>query len=257
MRFHFSFHKCLTKYTGLSLNRVLNNLHMSKSRYRHFDSLKTDFMRESPNLNMASLNNHFIDDGELEGLSGEENTISLFTRDPRDLLVSGYFYHKKGVEPWTKIKTPVDDDYEVVNGCIPKALKETGMSMFQYLNQCSVSEGFLIELEFRRKHFESMENWLSVPRDNLLVLDYEKIMVSEERAFLQVAKHHRFNMVDTLGLAYFVNKYKAKKSAHNTHIRDPKPGQWKQKIPSASLQIVNDTYSNLISLYEKRHSNLD
>ena len=161
MRIHFSFHKSLTKYTSQTLNRVLNNLSLRKNGYKHFNSLKNEFFAQLPHLNMASLNNHFLTLDELEQASGEKNTCSLFVRDPRDLLVSGYFYHRKGVEPWTRVQNPSESDYEVVNGNVPEKLKQTKLSMYEYLNQCDHNEGLLMELEFRKHHFNSLKKWLA------------------------------------------------------------------------------------------------
>lgn len=255
MRFHFSFHKSLTKYTSLTLNRTLNNLSLRKTGYKHFNSMKNDFIKEAPHLNMASLNNHFLPLEELEAVSGEQNTCSLFIRDPRDLLVSGYFYHKKGVEPWTKVQNPLESDYEVVNGKIPAAVRESGLSLHEYLNCCGMGEGLLIELEFREKHFDNLSKWLAYIDPRILFIDYFEIMADEKQAFLRLGKHHNFNAVQATALAYFVNKYKASNSRNNTHIRNPSPGQWKKTLTRECLEVLDQRFPELISRYEnKKHA---
>lgn len=251
MRFHFSFHKSLTKYTSLTLNRVLNNLSLRTTGYKHFNSLKDDFLREAPHLNMASLNNHFLPLADLEEVSGEENTCSLFLRDPRDLLVSGYFYHRKGVEPWTRIRNPTETDYEVVNGNIPEAVRASGMSMSDYLGQCDVDEGLLIELEFRKHHFDSLTEWLDVRDTRLLMIDYVEIMRDEKRAFERLGAHHGFNVIQMTALAYFVNRYKASNNKRNSHIRNPAPGQWKKTLTPEIIDTLDRQFPDLIARYEE------
>ena len=112
MRFHFSFHKCLTKYSSLVFHRALNNTSLSLKGYKHFNSLKDDFITSIPGLQMASLNNHFFTQAELELIVWRQQLLSLFIRDLRDLLVSGY-YHRKGIEPWTRIQNPSSADYDI------------------------------------------------------------------------------------------------------------------------------------------------
>lgn len=251
MRFHFSFHKNLTKYTSLSLNRVMNNLSLRKTGYKHFNSLKSDFIKEAPRLKMASLNNHFFSPNELEEISGEPNTCSLFIRDPRDLLVSGYFYHRNGVEPWTRISNPTKKDYEVVNGNIPRDIRLSGLSMSDYLKNCDLEKGLLVELEFRKNHFESINSWLRCEDPSILFIDYSELMESEERAFARLGNHHSLNQLQLKALSYFVNKYKASNNTKNKHIRNPNPGQWKKTLTDESLDLLNLKFPDLIARYEK------
>jgi hypothetical protein len=214
--------------------------------------MKQDFIREAQSLNMASVNNHFFSIQELEKISGEENTCSLFLRDPRDLLVSGYFYHKKGVEPWTKIKNPTPKDFEIVNGNIPKVLRDSKLSMHEYLNQCDMDEGLMIELEFRKEHFSSLMKWLTFTHKSVLLIDYFDIMQNEARAFTRFGRHHNFNLLQMKALLYFVNKYKASNNKSNKHIRNPSPGQWKKQLTRESLDALDKEFPELISRYNEK-----
>lgn len=251
MKFHFSFHKCLTKYTSLTLNRALNNMGLRRSGYKHFNSLKREFIEGAPRLDMASLNNHFLTVDELESISGEKNTYSLFIRDPRDLIVSGYYYHKKGREAWTRIAHPEPEDYRVVNGCVPMAIKESGLSFSDHLEQCEFEEGLLLELEFRRNHFASLSNWLAYDSDDFLFVDYFEVMRGEEAAFSRLARHHGLNCIQMKAIVFFARKYKAANSTKNAHIRNPQPGQWKEVLTKECLDALEREFPNLIDRYEK------
>ncbi len=78
----------------------------------------------------------------------EDVLVSRFIPDPQDLLISGYFYHKRGAESWYDLVDPEDSDWEVVNGKVPEQIP-AGLSFAQYLNRTSIEEGLLAELTFR------------------------------------------------------------------------------------------------------------
>lgn len=250
MRFHFSFHKCLTKFSGLCFNRALNNLKFKKNGYAHFNSEVDLFLESAPRLKMASINNHFFDPVFLDSISGGEASISLFLRDPRDLLVSGYHYHKGGREEWTRVEGPSPDDYKVVNGAIPCELQGGGISLHRALNNSDFETGMMLELQFRQNHFESMEKWLAIAETNIFIADYEDIVGNEGELFSQLGSFHRLSYIERKGLAFFADRYKASRNERNHHIRDPRPGQWRGKIPSSILNELDKRHPNLISLYE-------
>lgn len=125
------------------------------------------------------LNHYHPPHDEIEALFGEGNSCSLFIRDPRDLNVSGYYYHRKGVERWTKIKNPAPSDYVVVNGCIPNAVRDSGLSLSELVSQCDLPQGLLIELEFRQNHFRALSSWLSEPVEDLPIMSYNDIVGNE------------------------------------------------------------------------------
>ena len=255
MRFHFSFHKCLTKYSSLVFHRALNNTSLSLKGYKHFNSLKDDFITSIPELQMASLNNHFFTQAELESLSSGGNSYSLFIRDPRDLLVSGYYYHRKGIEPWTRIQNPSSADYDIVNGCVPECLKKSGLSMHQYLERCDIAEGLLVELEFRTRHFQTLSAWLTSNNSDLLVLDYNDIIGNEVHAFTTLANHHKFNYLQRKAISIFAEKYSAKNSSGNRHIRNPQPGQWRSTLTDECLDAIDRSFPGLLQAYDDIQKN--
>lgn len=70
-------------------------------------------------------------------------------RDPRDLIMSGYYYHKRAAEPWCKTVDPTEDHpaWKKVRGCVPTNLP-SGYSLTGYLNEASLEEGLLAEIDF-------------------------------------------------------------------------------------------------------------
>lgn len=90
------------------------------------------FYQESDHFHLTSINNHALD---LEKL-GSEVKITRFIRDPRDLVVSGYFYHIRGAEEWCKIVDPEPFDWRAVDGCIPDKMG-ADQSFSSYLQSLS------------------------------------------------------------------------------------------------------------------------
>jgi hypothetical protein len=66
-----------------------------------------DFYEDHNKYGIVSINNHALDLARL----GNDYRISRFVRDPRDLVISGYFYHRRGAEPWSTIVDPKSEDW--------------------------------------------------------------------------------------------------------------------------------------------------
>ena len=103
---HCSLHKCLTVYFKRVMHGLFNRCAPCRGRYRHFNSDLDAFYGDWGRWRLASVNNRALD---LDRVAGAR--ISRFVRDPRDLVVSGYFYHRRGAEPWTTQKAPTPSDW--------------------------------------------------------------------------------------------------------------------------------------------------
>ena len=89
--------------------------------------------------------------------------IVRFVRDPRDLVVSGYHYHKRGAEPWFRFRGPTENYWRAINAKVPSGMQD-GMSYAEYLNSLDLERGLLAELEFREYQFDSLRRWEDDPR---------------------------------------------------------------------------------------------
>lgn len=241
---HCSYHKCLTVYFSRVLATICNRVIRFNGGYRHFNSLIDKFYHESDAFRVSSINNHVLD---LERL-GDEFRVTRFIRDPRDLVVSGYLYHKRGAEPWCNIIDPIDKDWEVVNGAIPKNLGG-GHSFSAYLNSVSKDEGLKAEIEFRKRHFDSMMKWpMSDPRIKLF--RYEDILGNEPDIFSKILEHYEFSWPERKLGKFLADRYSAKKQTEEmTHIRNPKIGQWKEHFSPEVIDYFNQQYGELLKRY--------
>jgi hypothetical protein len=213
---HCSYHKCLTVYYRRVMDAVFNRLQPWGRGYRHFNSHLEDFYENFRKYRIASVNNRSLDLTRLG-----EFRITRFLRDPRDLVVSGYFYHKRGAEPWTRLQSPTPDDWYFANGFIPEGLRRSRKSFADYLQSLSLEEGLLAELEFRTLHFESMARWPD-EHPHILTQRYE----------------------DILGL-WFVNRYSLDKRSRDTHVRNPAAGQWREHFTPRVKRAFDSRYGEL------------
>lgn len=242
---HCSYHKCLTVYFYRVLSGFFNNpLLKIPNGYQHFNSVLDDFYTNYRNFRVASVNNHSLNFDLLD----DDIRITRFIRDPRDLVVSGYFYHKKGSEFWCNIQDPKESDWKVVNGCMPDGMRRNH-SFSSYLQGVNKEDGLIAEIDFRANHFESMRQWsLSDPRIKLF--RYEDILGNERRVFATIFAHYGFSIPKRYLGIFFANLYSAKKQRGALdHIRNPRAGQWKEHFSDRVAEYFEQKYGDVLSLY--------
>ena len=241
---HCSYHKCLTVYYS-KIMRVLYNRIMRFSRgYQHFNSRINDFYQEFDNRRVASVNNHALDLNKI----GDDFLISRFIRDPRDLVVSGYFYHKRGAEGWCNIIGPTDEDWREVNGWVPEQM-DKDHSLSTYLQSLSKEDGLIAEIDFRKNHFGSMMQW-PVEDPRIKIFRYEDIVGNEQEIFADIFSFYgMFWLERKLGLM-LVSKYSAKKITRTKkHIRNPTAGQWKEHFTPKVSNYFEQRYGKILERY--------
>ena len=236
----FSYHKCLTVYYRRIMDAVLNRCQPWGAGYRHYNSHLEDFYNGFEQDRLASVNNRAL---ELERLG--HFRISRFLRDPRDLVVSGYFYHKRGAEAWVRMEAPTAADWYFANGIVPAGMKAQGTSFEQYLQSIPEEEGLLAELEFRGPHFESMAEW---PADHpdILTHRYEDIVGHELEVFRELFEFYGFSPLEQrLGL-WFAKRHSMGRRTADPHIRNPAAGQWRQHFTPRVRRVFDAKYAGLV-----------
>lgn len=242
--YHFSYHKNLTVY----YSRVAHRFAILTGRnFKHFNSELDKFKKYIGNYNISSLNNHYLENQDLPKGSRK----SVFIRDPRDLVISGYYYHKKGSESWCMIKNPTESDFGIVNGIIPSRLKH-GESLYDLYNRLSIEDGIRSEIEFRRNHFQTMESWIDNPE--ILILKYEDILYDEERKFELLAEQYQFNEREKKIWISLAKKLSISEIKQHKHVRNPKTNQFKTKFPTLVLEEFCTEYNTLLKKYKNYSS---
>lgn len=239
-RIHAGYHKCLTKLYIKIMHGLFNRSFIRKEQYRHFENIQGSFYNLHPKYNISSTNGFAIDLKKIEG----EFRISRFIRDPRDLVISGYFYHKRGAEPWFRMKRVSPSYWADINGNVPKGM-DFNLSYAEYLQQCDLEEGLIAEIEFRKHHFNSMLEWEEHP--NILIFKYEDLIRDPEKHWLDLFNFYQFSKAKKRkALRILKQATSTKKMQNNKHVRNPKAGQWKEYFSPKVNTYFEKNHPNLI-----------
>ena len=237
---HCSYHKCLTVYYRRVMHALFNRCLPWSAGYRHYNSHLDDFYAGFRRQRVASVNNRALDLGRLDRFR-----ISRFIRDPRDLVVSGYFYHRRAAEPWVTIEAPTADDWYFANGRVPEGLRDRGCSFAEYLRSIPEEEGLLAELEFRQHHLESMAAWPERHPD-VITLRYEEIVGDEARAFGRLFAFYGLSRLERALGDWLAKRYSIRRMAADPHVRDPAFGQWRKHFTPRVRRAFDSRYAGLL-----------
>ena len=243
VRVHAGYHKCLSEYSKKVYRRTCKSWLLPEASFRHYYHRADVFYSDCANQTIASISGQGLDLDRFADIK-----VVRFIRDPRDLLVSGYFYHKRGAEHWCALENPTDIDWKMVNGAVPDALPPN-TSLTAYLNQIPLEDGLLAELEFRRFHYDSMLAWPeSDPRVRLF--RYEDILGNETAVYNSIFDFFGFSLPVRLVGKHYAKKFRAgARSSNKKHIRNPSSGQWRQYFTPKVHQLFNERYSRLLVRY--------
>ena len=248
---HCSYHKCLTVF----FRRVMEPSLAYLGGYRHFNSDLARFEAERPSLRLASINNLALDADALGDVR-----ISRFVRDPRDLVVSGYFYHRRGAEPWCREIDPDPREWASQrNRDVPRALRP-GESLEQCLQRLDREDGLIAEMELRARHFDSMRAW---PTDDprIRVWRYEDTLGNERRVMGEVAGHYELPFPVRRLIQHNALRFDSRRAvaARDGHVRNPNSGQWRNVFTPRVEREFMRRWGDLLPLlgYDNEAANPD
>ena len=170
-------------------------------------------------------------------------------RDPRDLIISGYFYHKRAGEEWCNYINPCNEDWEIVNGNVPTGIPQD-KSYTEYLNLVSMEEGFAAEMEFRKLHFESMMLWPDND-ERIKLFKYEDIIGKEIKTIREIMKFYDMPALPSFAGSFYAARYSAALNMGRIqHIRDASNQQWRKYFTPALQKIFISKYKELLIKYD-------
>lgn len=244
---HFTYHKCMSVYFMRIFENISNKIGWD---YRFFETNEHEQLVEVSNNkgnNKLLIKEHSQDDLSLlpHYLKG-----SHIIRDPRDLLVSGYKYHKWCDEPWANVPLKENMHYYLR---LHKYNIQKDISTWSYrrlLNEVDRETGLKIELNFRSFSFQCMYEW-NYHDPKIMELRYEEIFGNESPVFKELFKHYGFDDKQTrIGLKYmelfsFNNQKKIGQTGTEKHLSKGISGQWEEYFSD-----------ELKALFKKRHQDL-
>jgi hypothetical protein len=237
---HCSYHKCLTVFFGRVMGAVFNRCQPWRAGYRHYNSDLDGFLGGYTRDRLSSINNRALD---LEQLG--QFRISRFIRDPRDLIVSGYFYHRRGAESWTTIKGPTEEDYYFANGVVPEAMRGRDLSFAEHLQSLSEEDGLLAEMEFRGRHLESMAQWPEEHPD-ILTIRYEEVLGNEVEVFRALTEFYGVSFLERRLAMVLADRHSLKRKKADPHVRNPASGQWRRHFTDRVRTEFDQRYAGLV-----------
>jgi len=234
------YHKCLTVFVGRVFNRLLGDRY-----HEFFGTANIDrFYDEYRKYAVSATSDVKPDLSRL----GDDYRIARFIRDPRDLVVSGYFYHRKGTEAWTRVARPRREAWSQEN--TPRALR-SGESFAECLQRLDQEDGLIAEMEWREPHFRAMLQW---PDDDprIRLWKYEHILGREVEVMDQMGEH--FGWPDDTdpfsfraGMRRWADRWRMKDDQlkWDKHVRDPKAGQWRTVFTPKAHAAFNELFGDL------------
>ena len=223
-----------------SLNHYRTSL---KKRYVHHESIEGVFYNRASRTYLNSTNSFAIDIDRLD----DDFRATRFIRDPRDLVVSGYFYHKRAAEPWFRMKNPTAKYWSPINGNVPKN-HPTDLSFAEYLNTLDTETGLEAEIEFRQHHLQSFRDWPD--DDRIKIFKYEEIIGNELDTFKAICEHLQLSKAETFRVLRKAKKLAYKKTTNNKHIRNPKAGQWREHFTKQQNERFVEQYADILERHD-------
>lgn len=244
---HFGYHKAMTSF----FNRVFHNICLEfgwpEKQYNSDGELRKDEILKIAQPAIVSMYNCTITPDEI----GIPFRGSHIIRDPRDLLVSGYKYHLWTEEPWANIPMAEELSARLDPGSFSLQDQTHGISYRELLRSVDEVTGYLIELNFRRKHFQLMEDW---DYDNPAVFEirYEDIFNNEEAVFEKLFAHYGFNRRMQWAAMKYVKAFSFSSlkqqgaTGSQKHASVGNPSQWRNKLPAAVQDAFRERHSSLL-----------
>ena len=158
-------------------------------------------------------------------------------RDPRDMIISGYFYHLWCSEKW----------------CNEKKSEYSDRSYQELLNAVSEDEGIELEMDRVKWAIKNMLNWnYSIP--NILETRLEDLVKNEKDVVTRIFKHYGFHgqVLDKALSIYeqytFEKIARRKRGEENQrkHFRKGVSGDWKNYFTSRHKELFKEMYPEVL-----------
>ncbi len=232
----FGYHKCLSVFMNQVFHKTAS--YLSREDFiNHFDSPeKSRFVSISNQL--FSPDKDFLADSRIVHL----------IRHPKDLIVSGYFYHKRGTEPWAseeKIGFLLASTYlRELRHILSDEEKEFIKSlptMQAILELLDFNKGMMLEIVWR-KYVKKFNPVALYQHPRVTSFKFEDIM---DDTAGQLEKICIAWQLDDTEIAYYLERAEIVQAKSTGHIRDSTPYQYHQYFDSEITQYFNEQFHGI------------
>jgi hypothetical protein len=175
---------------------------------------------------------------------------SITLRDPRDLIVSGYYYHLKTSESWARSR---DFNWQrlfsepiFIQAFGSPRKGWLGRSYSNVLGDLSKSDGLMLEIARIGPVLRSISQF---PFDDsrILKINFEQIIDNEVNAFKSIFLHYGLNEEYFKDVLLAVDRLSAAKTYQfNPHIRSCKGSSWHGTLDNQHLDILKTHFADQI-----------
>ncbi len=170
------------------------------------------------------------------GLLGNYRGSHLI-RDPRDIVVSGYFYHLWTEETWANL---------------PRA-EYRGRSYKEYINSLDVDDGLAAEIHRVNFWVPHMAEW-DYENPRIYEMRYEELILDEQKYFREMFRHYGFTDEAVSVGSKIAEKYSfkamtggnAQKSKTKSHLRSGKSGEWEKHFKPEHKKLFKKLYPEVV-----------
>ena len=199
---HASHHKAGTVWFENVLQAVSRNYHL------HFREISREPI--PPGTGVAFYTHASA--AHWESIATRPSRVSHMVRDPRDMVVSAYFYHRRSNEEWLHWPRP----------------ELGGLTYQEHLLALPQKEGLAEEI--RRCARDQVPDLMGWPygRPGVLELRYEDAMADEEAVFRRLFAHYGFR-TDAIeqSVATALSFSLSRGGGGSSHARSGRPGEWR------------------------------
>jgi len=220
----FGYHKCGTKLLG----KVF--LQMALKYGWEYKSIPGS-VNEMPNADVVFFLHSQVDYNKLP-----EKFIGIhMVRDPRDIIISGYLYHKRTIEEWC-----INENFQTEDPIVYNALEEEDAIIFE-MNH------------YGKWTIEDMLKW-DFEKANCLELKFEDVMSNYDDEMMKIFKHCNFSPAQIKMAKHFadkedLNKMSKKDIEKHPHISSVKTKKWERYFTEKLQRYFDTHFSEVLKKY--------
>ena len=233
----FSYHKCLTRYMGAIFDKN-----------KHFGSKEQEFIRhirEKKSPRFISINNSVI--YPARKFLTQTRMVHLI-RHPKDLIISGYHYHKKGPELWNRMGLSWPNFYKVsleldhvLNDQEKKMLRQD-LTYQQLLETLPFEKGMMIEMVWL-KYIKTFNPLIYYNSPLVQTFRFEKIMEDPVEGVRKMCRYWQLTEEET---TYYCDRAEHYNRNPSYPVRNSSAYQYKEVYTKELNQFFYQQFNHLV-----------